>query len=54
MKQADNFGRHKISDEFEFQPDRLFPAELFDLESYKNTIFDLVRSIASLILIGSL
>ena len=53
MRHADNLHRHKISDEFEFWPDRTIDWSYFPF-SAKNAIFDLVRSIDCFALSGSL
>ena len=51
MRLADNLDRHKISDEFEFRPDRtIYYGVTFPI-AQKNAIFDLVQSIACLVLI---
>ena len=47
-------GNQEISDEFKFQPDRTFHFRVTCPSVPKNTIFDLVRSIACLVLIRSL
>ena len=45
MKLADNIDRHKISDEFEFRPDRSY----LPFSAEKKSRVDLVRSIAYLV-----
>ena len=54
MKVADNMDRHKISDEFEFQPDRTLDFWVTCPLVQKKNIFDLVWSIACLVLTESL
>ena len=53
MRLADNLDRHKTMDDFEFRQIELLTLQLFALECQKNTIFDLVQSIAFLVLIES-
>ena len=50
MRLADNLARHKISGKFEFWPDRTIDFKVTCF-SAQNPIFDLVRSIACLVLI---
>ena len=54
MKLADNMDRHKILDEFEFRPDRTIDFWVTCPLVQKNPIFDLVRSIACLVLMETL
>ena len=54
MKLADNTDRHKISDEFEFQPDWTIDFGVTCPLVPKNPVFHHVRSTACLVLIGSL
>ena len=54
MKLADNMDRLKILDEFEFRPDQTIDFGVTCLLVPKTPIFYLVRSIACLVLIGSL
>ena len=53
MKLADNMDRHKIPDDFDSRPDRTMTLKLLALKCRKN-MFDLVRSIACLVLIETL
>ena len=54
MKLADNMDTHKISDEFEFMPDRTIDFGGTCLLVPKTLIFDLVQSIAHYILTETL
>ena len=54
MKLADNMDRHKISDEFKFRQDRTIDFAVTCPLVQKNPIFDLVSSIACLVLIETL
>ena len=54
MKLVDNLDKHKILDEFEFRPDRNIEFRVTCTLVPKKTIFDFVRCIACLVLIGSL
>ena len=53
MKLADTLDKHKISEEFEFRPDRIINYWV-TCACAENPIFDLVRTIACLVLTGSL
>ena len=46
MKLADNMDMHKLSDEFEFRPDRTIDFGVTCPLVPKHSIFDFVRSIA--------
>ena len=54
MKLADNPDRHKILDEFEFQPDSTIDWTVTCPLVPENPVFHLVQSIACLVLIGSI
>ena len=54
MKLAGNMDMHKISDEFEFRPDRTIDFGVTCPLVQKNPIFDLVLSTACLVLIKTL
>ena len=54
MRLADNQDRHKISDEFECRPDRTIDLRFTCPLVPKKPIFDLVQSIACLVLIETL
>ena len=54
MRLADNLDRHKILDEFEFGPDRTFDFGVTCPLVTKNPIFELVQSMACLVLIETL
>ena len=51
MKLADNMDMHEISDVFEFRPDQTIHFGATCPLVQKNPIFDIIRSIACLVLI---
>ena len=54
MKPAGNMDRHKILDEFQFRPDRNIDFGVTCSLVQKKPIFNLVQSIACLVLIQTL